>query len=127
MLDGAPSEAGRIGHRGRRLDGRASSWNLRDTHMADTLDALHEHLDGAGIVVWAHNSHVGDARATSMGRAFDEINLGQLARERHGDAVCIVGFTTYAGTVTAARDFGGPAERRIVGPALAGSVEHLLH
>ena len=106
---------------------RASSWNLRDTHMADTLDALHEHLDGAGIVVWAHNSHVGDARATSMGRAFDEVNLGQLARERHGDAVCVVGFTTYAGTVTAARDWGGPAERRIVGPALAGSVEHLLH
>src|SRR5215216_1752619 len=82
--------------------GRASTWNLRDTHMADTLDALHAHLDGGKLVVWAHNSHLGDARATSMGRSHGEINLGQLARERHGDAVCIVGFTTHAGTVTAA-------------------------
>jgi erythromycin esterase-like protein len=107
--------------------GRASSWNLRDTHMADTLDALHHHLDRAGVVVWAHNSHVGDARATSMGREHGEVNLGQLARERHGDDVCVVGFTTHAGTVTAARDWGGPAERRAVRPSLEGSVERLLH
>jgi erythromycin esterase-like protein len=107
--------------------GRASSWNLRDTHMADTLDALHEHLDGAGIVVWAHNSHLGDARATSMGRDRSELNLGQLAREHHGDDVCIVGFTTHSGTVTAARDWGAPAERRIVRPSLEGSLERLLH
>jgi len=107
--------------------GRASTWNLRDTHMADTLDALHAHLDGGKLVVWAHNSHLGDARATSMGRSHGEINLGQLARERHGDAVCIVGFTTHAGTVTAAPDWGAPAERRIVRPSLDGSVERRLH
>ncbi len=107
--------------------GRGSTWNLRDTHMADTLDALREHLDGAGIVVWAHNSHLGDARATSMGRDRGELNLGQLARERHGDDVCIVGFTTHAGTVTAARDWDAPAERRIVRPSLDGSIERVLH
>ena len=107
--------------------GRASSWNLRDTHMADTLDALAEHLNGAGIVVWAHNSHPGDARATSMGRERGELNLGQLARERHGNDVCIVGFTMHSGTVTAARDWGDPAERRYVRPSLAGSIERLLH
>ena len=107
--------------------GRTSSWNLRDTHMADTLDALAEHLEGAGIVVWAHNSHVGDARATSMSWAHDELNLGQLARERHGEAVCIVGFTTHAGTVTAASDWDQPPHRRSVRPSLEGSVERLLH
>jgi erythromycin esterase-like protein len=107
--------------------GRVSSWNLRDTHMADTLDALHEHLDGAPIVVWAHNSHLGDARATSMSWERGELNVGQLARERHGDAVRIIGFTTHAGTVTAARDWDEPAERRVVRPSLTGSVERLLH
>lgn len=107
--------------------GRTSSWNLRDTHMADTLDALHDHLGGAGIVVWAHNSHLGDARATSMGRERGELNLGQLTRERHAGEACIVGFTTHTGTVTAARDWGAPAERRNVRPSLEGSVERLLH
>jgi len=107
--------------------GRVNTWNLRDTHMADTLDALREHLGGGGIVVWAHNSHLGDARATSMGRERGELNLGQLARERHGDAVRVVGFTTHTGTVTAARDWDGPAERRRVRPSLEGSVERLLH
>jgi len=107
--------------------GRGSLWNLRDTHMADTLDALHDHLGGAGIVVWAHNSHLGDARATSMGRRRGELNLGQLARERHGDDVRIAGFTTHTGTVTAARDWDAPAERRNVRPSLEGSLERLLH
>jgi erythromycin esterase-like protein len=107
--------------------GRANSWNLRDTHMADTVDALHEHVDGAGIVVWAHNSHVGDARATSMSWERDELNLGQLARERHGDAVRIVGFTTHTGTVTAARDWDAAAERRVIRPSLEGSLERELH
>ena len=106
--------------------GREDSWNLRDTHMADTLDALHEHLDGAGIVVWAHNSHLGDARATSMGER-GELNLGQLARERHGEDVVVVGFTTHTGTVTAARDWDGPAERRVVRPSRERSVERRLH
>jgi erythromycin esterase-like protein len=106
--------------------GQADSWNLRDAHMADTLDALADFHDGAGIVAWAHNSHVGDARATSMA-ARGELSLGQLMRERHGAEVLLVGFTTYAGTVTAARDWGAATERRSVRPALAGSLERRLH
>jgi erythromycin esterase-like protein len=110
--------------------GREESWNLRDHHMADTLDALctHLHADGrpAGIVVWAHNSHLGDARATEMSRR-GELNLGQLVRERVGDDVLSVGLTTYEGLVTAASDWDGPAELKRVRPALEGSWEHELH
>jgi erythromycin esterase-like protein len=106
--------------------GRGNSWNLRDTHMADTLDALLGHLD-APVVVWAHNSHVGDARGSEMGWRRDELNLGQLARERHGDDVRIVGFTTATGTVTAARDWDEPGREREVRPPLRGSLERLLH
>jgi erythromycin esterase-like protein len=87
--------------------GRGSSWNLRDTHMADTLDALLAHLD-APVVVWAHNSHVGDAEGSEMAWRRGETNLGRLARERHGDDVRIVGFSTARGTVTAARDWDDP-------------------
>jgi erythromycin esterase-like protein len=107
-----------------------SSWNLRDRHMAGTLDALAEHLDHqlprAKIVVWEHNSHVGDARATEMS-ARGELNVGQLARQRYGNQCVLVGFTTFDGTVTAASDWGGPAERKRVRPALASSHESLLH
>ncbi len=106
--------------------GGSDAWNLRDAHMADTLDALHAHTDGGRLVVWAHNSHVGDARATEAA-ARGELSLGQIVRERHGDAVRLVGFTTHAGTVTAAREWGGPAEHRILRPSLEGSVERLLH
>jgi erythromycin esterase-like protein len=110
--------------------GRASSWNLRDTHMADTVDALLAHLgrDGhqAKLIVWAHNSHLGDARATEMG-ARGEVNVGQLLRERHGDEVVSVGFTTHTGTVTAASDWDEPAETRSVVPSMAGSYERLCH
>jgi erythromycin esterase-like protein len=109
---------------------RAGSWNLRDRHMADTLDHLLAHLDRHGgtarIVVWAHNSHIGDARATEM-QARGELNLGQLMRERHGGDVVNVGFTTYTGTVTAASDWGAVAERKHVRRALEGSCEALLH
>jgi hypothetical protein len=104
--------------------------DLRDTHMADTLDALVAHLRGRGragkVVVWAHNSHLGDARATEMG-AGGEINLGQLARERHPDDAVLVGFTTHAGTVTAAHDWGDPAQTMRVNPSLPGSIERALH
>lgn len=107
-----------------------SSWNLRDRHMADTLDHLLAHLDrrsGAGrVVVWAHNSHVGDARATEMGERGD-LTLGRLARERHGSDAVLVGFTTHEGTVTAATDWGGAALRRVVRPGLPTSLEALLH
>src|ERR1700738_4866923 len=86
--------------------GRVSSWNLRDRHMAGTLDALADHLarqqgTPAKIVVWAHNSHLGDARATETS-ARGELNLGQLVRERYAGDCRLVGFTTYTGTVTAA-------------------------
>ncbi len=107
-----------------------SSWNLRDRHMANTLDALLEHLrrqlGHAKVVVWEHNSHVGDARATAMG-ARGELNVGQLARQRHGGDTWLIGFTTYDGRVTAASDWGAPAERKHVRPARPDSHEALLH
>ncbi len=107
-----------------------SSWNLRDRHMAETLDALVAHLERqagrAKVVVWAHNSHLGDARATQMGQR-GELNIGQLVRERYGRAAVLVGFTTHHGTVTAASDWGGPAERKRIRPALPGSYEALFH
>jgi erythromycin esterase-like protein len=111
--------------------GRVASWNLRDQHMAETLDALATHLSAANgapakIVVWAHNSHVGDARATEV-QGLGEWNVGQLARERYGDIARLIGFSTYQGWVTAASSWDGPAERKRVLPALPGSVEALLH
>jgi erythromycin esterase-like protein len=102
----------------------------RDRHMAETLDELTAHLErtqgAAKGVVWAHNSHVGDARATELGQR-GELNLGQLVRTRHGHDALVVGFTTYTGTVTAASDWGGAAERKRVRPALGGSWEALFH
>jgi erythromycin esterase-like protein len=110
--------------------GRASSWNLRDTHMSDTLDALLGHLGASGrqakAVVWAHNSHLGDARATEMGQ-HGEINLGQLVRERHPRQSVSIGFTTFDGDVTAAGEWDEPAERKRVRPGLPGSIEDVLH
>ena len=112
--------------------GRVTSWNMRDKHMAQTLNALIAHLDRAGgpeparIVVWAHNSHVGDARATEVS-ADGQLTIGQLAREHYGDQCRLIGFSTHSGTVTAATDWGGIAERKMVRPALPGSIEELLH
>jgi erythromycin esterase-like protein len=107
-----------------------SSWNLRDRHMAGTLDALVEHLDQrigrTKIVVWEHNSHVGDARSTAMGSR-GELNVGQLARQRYGNDCLLVGLTTHDGSVTAASNWGGAAERKRVRPALPGSHEALFH
>lgn len=107
-----------------------SSWNLRDRHMAGTLDALVQHLDHrlghAKVVVWEHNSHVGDARATWMGTR-GELNVGQLARQRYGDECALIGLSTFDGSVTAASDWGGPAERKRVRAALPASHEALLH
>jgi erythromycin esterase-like protein len=109
------------------FDERVSSWNLRDTHMAETLDALMHHLGTKSkVVVWAHNSHLGDARATEMGQR-GELNLGQLVRQRYGREATLVGFTTHSGTVTAASGWDSPAERKHVRPALAGSYEALFH
>jgi erythromycin esterase-like protein len=110
--------------------GRDASWNLRDRHMADTLAELLAFLDlsrqPSRVIVWAHNSHLGDARATDMGGR-GELNVGQLMRERFGREVASVGFTTHAGTVTAASDWDEPAERKTVRPALPGSYERLFH
>src|SRR5690242_12387451 len=98
--------------------GRVNSWNVRDQHMAETLDHLLAHLGpDSKIVVWAHNSHLGDARATQMGRS-GELNLGQLVRERYGSAAFLLGFTTYSGEVTAASNWDEPAQRKIVRAAL---------
>jgi erythromycin esterase-like protein len=109
---------------------QAGSWNLRDRHMAETLQALDAHLSRGGrqarIVVWEHNSHLGDARATEMSRR-GELNVGQLVRERYGIESLLVGFTTYTGTVTAASDWDAPAERKRVRDALPGSYEALCH
>jgi erythromycin esterase-like protein len=108
----------------------ATSWNLRDRHMADTLEALLAHLDSrerrSRVVVWAHSAHVGDARATEMaGRG--AVSLGQLARQHFGGHAVNVGFTTYGGTVTAAHEWDEPASHRSVRPAIPGSYESLLH
>jgi erythromycin esterase-like protein len=111
--------------------GRIDTWNLRDTHMVDSVEALMAHLDRAGsrrtkLVLWAHNSHLGDARATQMGRR-GEINVGQLCRERWGSEVFNVGFTTHAGTVTAADNWGGPAQVMRINPSLEDSYERIFH
>ena len=109
---------------------RVSSWNLRDSHMVETLQALDRHLgSGAGlprIAVWAHNSHLGDAAATEMGEA-GEWNVGQLMRDRYHEQAVLVGFSTHHGTVTAASDWDQPARRKRVRPGLADSWEDLLH
>jgi erythromycin esterase-like protein len=98
--------------------------------MAEMLRELRRFLDRAQgqsrVVVWAHNSHLGDARATEMGER-GELNLGQLVREEFGSEALSIGFTTHTGTVTAATAWDGPAHRRHVRPSLSGSVERLLH
>ncbi len=110
--------------------GRVSSWNLRDQHMAQTLQALADHLDlhrdRSKIVVWAHNSHVGDARMTDMGRR-GEFNIGQLTRQAASKDCFIIGLTTHHGRVTAASEWGGIAERKRVRPALEHSYEAYFH
>jgi erythromycin esterase-like protein len=110
--------------------GRVSSWNLRDQHMAETIQQLVAHLgkrvSRPRLVVWAHNSHLGDARATEMGWQ-GELNVGQLVRERFGEQAYLIGFSTYEGTVTAASEWDGPAQRKRVRPGLPGSYERLFH
>jgi len=108
------------------------SWNMRDRHMVETLYGLEEHLsiqrggERAKIVVWAHNSHVGDARATEMGSK-GEVNIGSLVREAHGSDAMLIGFSTYRGSVTAASQWDGVAECKIVRPGTAESYEALFH
>ncbi len=113
--------------------GRSASWNLRDTHMADTLDMLCDHLGNGGparlparLIVWAHNSHVGDARATEVGDD-GQLTLGQIARQRHPGEVALIGMTTHEGSVLAADDWEDAPQRMRVRPSLPGSWEELLH
>jgi len=113
--------------------GRTDSWNERDSHMADTLDALQAELGRcrgklAKVVVWAHNSHVGDARATLWSER-GQLNLGQLMRQRahHAGETFLLGFTTHSGTVAAASEWGAPVERKTLRPSRHASIERLLH
>ncbi len=108
--------------------GGAEGWNLRDRHMFDTLTRLLDHRSPyAKAVVWAHNSHIGDARFTDMGRVREELNLGQLCRERFGSEAAMIGFGTHSGTVAAASDWGEPMEVMRVQPSRPDSVERLFH
>lgn len=112
------------------FEGRVSSWNLRDQHMAETLRELVDHLGRSQppvkVAVWAHNSHLGDARATRMGEQ-GELNVGQLVRERYGSEACLIGFTTHTGTVIAADNWDEPGHVKQVKPSLPGSYESLFH
>lgn len=108
----------------------AYSWNVRDEQMARNVEEQAAHaraLSGreGKVVAWAHNSHVGDARATSASSR-GELNLGQLMRQRHGDQAMLIGFFTHGGTVIAAPEWGAPGRRYTVRPALAGSHENLF-
>ncbi len=108
--------------------GGAESWNLRDTHMFETLEHLLEaHGPDARAVVWAHNSHIGDARHTDMGQARGELNIGQLCRERFGTEAALIGFGTHSGTVAAAHDWDDDMQVMRVRPSHAGSIERLCH
>ncbi len=107
--------------------GHHESWNLRDTHMFHTLESLLRfHGPEAKAVVWEHNSHVGDARATEMS-ARGELNVGELCRRELGDAAYAVGFGTDHGTVAAASHWDGPMEVKSVQPARDDSYEALFH
>ena len=110
--------------------GRTSSWNLRDSHMVETLQALERHLAAgrtrARIAVWAHNSHLGDASATEMGDR-GQWNVGQLVRDRYGDEVVLVGFSTHRGSVTAATEWDEPPQRKRVREGLLASWEDVFH
>jgi len=109
---------------------RVSSWNLRDSHMVETLQALDRHLGAGGtpprIAVWAHNSHLGDAGATEMSER-GEWNVGQLVRDRYASDAVLVGFSTHHGWVTAASDWDDPPQRKRVRDGLPGSWEEVFH
>jgi erythromycin esterase-like protein len=108
--------------------GSAESWNLRDTHMFDTLNMI---LDAKGsnskAIVWAHNSHIGNAAFTDMGQNRNEINIGQLTKEKFGEKARLIGFGTHSGTVAAADDWDEPLQIKRVRPSLPDSYERMSH
>ncbi len=110
--------------------GGTNGWNLRDEHMTEMLETLAAHLGTAEqpgkVVVWAHNTHTGDARATELGERGDH-NIGQLIRQRYPEQTVLVGFTTYTGTVIASREWDAPGELKQVRPALDESYSGLFH
>jgi protein-L-isoaspartate(D-aspartate) O-methyltransferase len=108
--------------------GAAESWNLRDTHMFETLEAvLQSRGPDAKAVVWAHNSHIGDASKTEMGAVREELNIGQLCRERFGKDAALIGFGAHSGTVACASDWDEPMEVKRVNPSRPDSYERLAH
>jgi len=108
--------------------GSTESWNLRDRHMFSTLDLLLSSKgEGGKAVVWAHNSHIGDARFTDMGNERHELNLGQLCREAMDGRAQLIGFGTHTGTVAAAADWDGPMEVKRVTPSRPDSYERIAH
>jgi erythromycin esterase-like protein len=108
--------------------GAAESWNLRDTHMFETLrDVLKAKGPHAKAVVWAHNSHIGDASKTDMGAERGELNIGQLCRAQWGEETALIGFGAHAGTVACASDWDAPMEVKQINPSRCDSVEHLAH
>jgi erythromycin esterase-like protein len=108
--------------------GSAESWNLRDTHMFETLNMI---LDAKGpaskAIVWAHNSHIGNAAFTDMGQNRDEINIGQLVKQKFGHQSRLIGFGTHTGTVAAADDWDDPMQIKRVRPSLPESYERMCH
>lgn len=108
--------------------GGAESWNLRDSHMFETLEHLLESRGpNAKAIVWAHNSHIGDARYTDMGAIREELNIGQLCRQRFGNESALIGFGTHAGLVAAASEWDGDVEFKRVRPSHRDSYERLCH
>ncbi len=115
------------------IKGDVNSWNLRDIHMVNTLERLisfysnRNHVKSPKAIVWAHNTHIGDARFTDMAPS-GMINIGQLVRERKGiQKTVLIGFSTYEGTVIAANEWGGKMEIMNVPQAKEGSWDHILH
>ncbi|MBD3345399.1 MAG: erythromycin esterase family protein [Chitinivibrionales bacterium] len=109
--------------------GRVSTWNMRDRHMMEIAEALTDHIRKRRepkMVIWAHNSHIGDSRATEMSSR-GQINIGQLMRERYGNRSLSIGFTTHTGTVSAASRWGGLVQRKTISPSLQESYENILH
>jgi erythromycin esterase-like protein len=109
------------------FDADEQSWNRRDTHMFETLCQLLEAKPNEKAVVWAHNSHIGDARATGMGRQRGELNIGQLAKQRFGGNARLIGFGTHTGTVAAADDWDEPMQVKAVLPSRPDSHERVCH
>ncbi|ETO92580.1 erythromycin esterase family protein [Legionella oakridgensis] len=113
------------------FEDRVSSWNIRDKHMAETVYTLANYLENryqkpAKIIIWAHNSHIGDARATEM-KEMGEINIGQLIREHYDGSTYSIGFSTYDGQVTAASHWGAPVQCKSIVPGMEGSYEAVFH